>query len=396
MKNHLLFSAFISLIVSASNVSAQKNFTSAKWIKPDGSQTDILIDFRQWEGAPASIKYKISEGQPEQTLLPDQVHELRVQARTEEIYIGRTTDVAVFSDEPSISPQVVSQRKKIFLRALVLGDMNLYKYQDENDIKHYFIEKDTIWEELIYHDYYNDYEQIQTRTHHRYRTQLLRATFDCAALAEKIKKLTPSEQSLIGVVSAYNSPSCKGQLLFVEEKSKGKFQIGVRGGGTYTFNSVGFEVVLDYTGKNQFFKPQYGASVLITLPRMRGSKALLIDVVYDQQEYVTDLQVPTWVKENYLQIHLSFRHYWLKKPLMPFVNGGIMYGPALGDAELMDGWRLDYSPHAQNGFTIGGGVRWDRLEVESRLVGNQMLGLKQGGLQSSFALTVMLRCWLNK
>lgn len=395
MKNRFSPTLFIVLIFSAADMSAQKNFTPARWTKPDGSQTDILIDFRQWETMPATIRYKIAEGGSEQHLPPTQVRVLRVQADPEEIYIGRETDVAVFSDAPSESAEVARRRKVIFLRALVLGSLNLYKYHDENGIRHYFIEKDTIWEELIYHDYYTDTGQKQTRAHHRFRTQLLRATFDCAALAEQIRNLSFREKSLVGAVSDYNSSLCNGQLVFREQKARDKFQIGIRAGGAVTFNKIGFEFGSKYSGQNNYFRPKFGIGALYFLPRSLHSKALLVDLMYDQQTYETTLAVPTRIKEDFIQVHLSMRQYFQTDRIAPFVNGGLFFGFPVGEEELMEGWTYDYSPSAQAGLSLGGGARWNRLEAETRLIANHLLGIQRGGVTSSLTWIFTLGYWLN-
>lgn len=394
MKTTNLFAIATTLIFSTFATSAQNTFTPARWTKSDGTQLDILIDFKQWDASPTSIRYKTAEGQDLQELLPGQVRELRVFSNPEEIYTGRETSVAVFSKDASISAEISYQRKAIFLRALMLGSLNLYVYQDENDVRHFFIEKDTLWEELIYHHYYIDREQRQSRPHHRYKTQLLRATPDCPGLAEKIKKSSFGEKTLTGIVASYNSPPCNGQLLFREQKTKSKNQIGIRAGGSATFNKTSFVFGTKYSGKNTHFQPNYGLSALFFLPRLRGSKALIIDLLYDSQEYRTDEVKPTSVKETYWQIHISARQYWSLGILKPFMNAGFLIGFP-GNREFSKGWVHDYSPPGQTGISLGGGVRWKKLEGEVRIITNQLLSLRYSGVDSSISLSLTLCYLLN-
>lgn len=187
----------------------------------------------------------------------------------------------------------------------------------------------------------------------------------------------------------YNSALCNGQLKFREQKTKGKMQIGLRAGGSATFNKTGFEFGLKFNGKNTHFQPNYGLSALFFLPRLRGSKALVIDLLYDRQEYKTDEVIPTSLKETYWQIHVSARHYWSSGALKPFANGGFMLGFS-GKKELPKGLALDYSPPGQSGISLGGGARWKKLEGEIRLITNQLLSLKHSGIDSSVSLSFTL------
>lgn len=374
---------------------AQKNFYPAKWTKPDGTQTDILIDFRQWEITPEIIRYKLAEGAPEAQLQPNQVRELKVLANPEEIYIGRETEVAVFSKEPAPTSQLNWTRKAIFLRALVLGNLNLYKYQDEQGIRHYFIQKDTIWEELIYHQYFTDLEQKVARTHFRYRTQLLRATFDCSALSEKIKNLAFYEKTLVNIVADYNSSICGAKLLFREQKAKGKIQLGVRVGGAITFNKIGFEFGSKYNGQHQYFRSKFGISALIFQPRSLHRKALLLDIMYDEQTYETTTPVETWMKDNFIQTHLSMRQYYPIAKASFFINGGATLGVPVGEGSRIRGWTYDYSPSAQGGLSFGTGARWKRLEAETRLIANHVWGVRRGGVDASLTWIFTLCFWVN-
>lgn len=394
MKNRIYPLFFALPLCLALEVAAQKHFIPARWTQPDGTQLDIRVDFHQGDALPDVIKYKQNEGAPERDLHPVQVRELLIWTRPEEIYTGRETEVAVISKTPSATSKIERQRKAIFLRALVIGRLNLYEYLDERGIEHYFLEKDTLWEELIHHDYYVDDTRKNTRTHYGFRTPLMRATADCPALAERTKAFAFRKEGLVDLVSAYNSPTCNGRLAYRYEKPKGAFHIGLRAGGAVNFNKTGFEAGSKYAGKNTRFQPKIGISALYFLPRRIGREALLVDLLYDQQAYETTTPVPTRITENFIQIHLSVRKYYTARgAIQPFLNGGLLFGLPVGQAKRSRGWTLDYSPSAQSGASLGAGARWKHLEVETRLMANHLLGLKRGGVHSSFTwmFTLMYR-----
>lgn len=395
MKKPIFHTLFIVLMLGGTTLDAQSAFTQARWTKPGGVQQDILVEYKNWDAAPVSIRYKNREGENLRDLLPEEVQELRILTDPEEIYIGRETQVAIFSKDISISQAVRYQRKTIFLRALVLGTMNLYLYQDESNVNHYFIERDTLWDELIYHEYYTDKKQNLSRFHHRFRAQLLRATYDCPGPAEKINRMVFGEKTLTGIVMTYNSSTCNNQLRYPVpggQKRKTKFRLGLRAGGIVAMNKIEFEFGSKYSGKNTSFNPVFGIDGLFFLPR--GNKAVLLEALYDRRKYKTTLIVPTYIREDYLQTHLAVRQYWPDRPLKPFLSAGLLYGFPL-KKEISEGWTVDYSPPGQSGVSFGGGVRWNKVEVETRFIMDQLLSLKRGGVSSSLGASFSVGYWIN-
>ncbi|MCC7466089.1 MAG: hypothetical protein IT261_07465 [Saprospiraceae bacterium] len=373
---------------------AQQRFTPATWIQPDGTAKDILIRFGQWETAPTSITYKINESAPEQELFPSQVRALHVKSQSEERYIGRETQVAVFSKDPSATNAVNRIPKSIFLRTLVEGDLSLFQYRDEDRIAHYFIQTDTSWEELIYHTYYADWEQKITRPHTRYQTSLLRATFDCPALAEKIRTQPPGEHAFRQIVMAYHKSPCTGALVFKETRAKGKLRFGLRAGGAFNFNQTGFEYAVPYSGNHTFWQPRLFAGFQYFLPRRNYTRSVMLEASYDQQAYETTDPVPTRITQNYIQAHLSVRRYYTTGEVHPFINGGLVFGAPTESANLSRGWPRDYSPSFQFGISAGAGLRKSRWELETRWLSQQVPGPASKGVTLSLTGLLTLAYWI--
>lgn len=373
---------------------AQQPYTPATWIQPDGTSQDILIQFGQWEIVPPFIRYKVNETAPVQELIPAQVRALHVKSQPEERYIGRETPVAIFSKDPSATNAVERSNQSIFLRTLVEGDLSLFQYRDNDRIAHYFIQTDTSWEELIYHTYFADWEQKITRNHTRYQTALLRATFDCPALAEKIRRLAPGEHGFKQIVAAYHKSPCPGTIRFKETRAKGKLHFGLRAGGSFNFNQAGFDFAVRYSGNHTFWQPRGFVGIQYFLPRRNYTRSMLLEASYDQQAYETTDPVPTRVTQNYIQAHLSVRRYYTSGKVHPFINGGLVLGGAPESAKRSRGWVLDYSPTFQLGISAGAGLRLNRWELETRWLSQQIPGPVSKGVRRSFTGLLTLAYWL--
>jgi hypothetical protein len=382
------------LVIFHISVNAQSRFVPALWTKPDGTQSNILIAFGQWNITPRQIKYKNSEDAQERALTPVQVQSLHVYAQKEERYLGKEVNLAIFSKDPSENSTFFQEKKSVFLRTLVEGKLSLHSYVDENRIAHFFIQTDTSWEELIFHSFYTDQSQQTTRQHTKYQTSLLRATLDCPALANRIRQLPSGERSFIQIVTAYNTAPCPGALTFKEAQTKGKLMVGFRVGASYTYNQTSFDYSRPYSGQYSFFQPKVGLGIHYTLPRRNGKRAMLLELFYDQQAYETNVPVPSRITQNYVQSCLSFRRYFGAKTIKSFINAGLLFGVPTGKAQRTYGWPLDYSPASQSGISIGAGVRRTRWELEARLNGHHFLGLDKKGVKHSVAGMLSFAVWL--
>jgi len=373
---------------------AQQRYTPATWIQPDGTSQDILIQFGQWEVSPTVIRYKVNETAPVQELIPAQVRALHVKSRTEERYIGRETPVAIFSKDASATSAVERNNQSIFLRTLVEGDLSLFLYRDNDRIAHYFIQTDTSWEELIYHPYFADWEQKIARNHTRYQTVLLRATFDCPALAEQIRRIAPGEHGFKQIVTAYHKSPCPGALVFKETRAKGTLRFGLRAGGSFNFNQTGFEYAVPYSGNHIFWQPRAFAGFQYFLPRRNYTRSVLLEASYDQQAYETTDPVSSRVTQNYIQAHLTVRRYYTSGKVHPFINGGLVFGAPTESAKRSRGWPRDYSPSFQFGVSAGAGLRLNRWELETRWLSQQVPGPASGGVALSITGLLTLAYWL--
>lgn len=382
MKN--ILAQLLALFCCITGVAAQKHYVSAIWTRPDGAQTEILIDFQQWETTPERIFYKRAATATEEALLPADVRLLQVKSPREEFYIGLETELAVFSKTPSANREIQRRQKPIFLRTLIAGTLSLYKYREENGVSHYFIKNDTLLEELIYHEYYVDEQQNSTRKHQMFRRQLLRATYDCPKIAKQIQTFRLSEQALKHIILQYNSATCKGRLDYQEEKTKGDLQFLVRAGGALTVNETQYQ---KSSGRNTVLQPKFGLSAQYVLPRELQRKALLLDVLYDPQVYETSQLIVSRIEKNFLQFHVSLRQYFPTRTVAPFINGGIFIAMPVGKTTIRaNSWIRDYSPVNQSGLGFGGGIRWKQLELEIRLTANQLFGAVSGDVTSSIGV----------
>jgi hypothetical protein len=114
----------------------------------------------------------------------------------------------------------------VFVKALVVGLVSLYYFQDSTGRDHYFIDKNNVnLAELVHRRTYKrvflnardtmqfSVEQVENNG---FRTQLLHNLGDCASIQlNDFSKLSYAEEDLVGIIRKYDL--CKGKLLYVEK-----------------------------------------------------------------------------------------------------------------------------------------------------------------------------------
>lgn len=140
----------------------------------------------------------------------------------------KTTDFR--SLESTMSPKL--QKRTLFLTALVLGEVDLFKYTDENNKKHFFIRQANIVKELSFIRFSSNGKAAEL---HGYKNQLEVLTKDCPTFAKK--KFSFNEVSLKRTIKSYNE--CVNSLDFVKQKPKGKWVFAPHIG--YSLNNLKYD-----------------------------------------------------------------------------------------------------------------------------------------------------------
>lgn len=104
--------------------------------------------------------------------------------------------------------QADSAPQKLFMNVLVKGRANIYSYRDSHSLDHYYLQKDTLFMELVQHKR----EQIDPRTgrihlvnSNVFRGILNMAFTDCASFsASQMEQVKLLHRDLINITSKYN------------------------------------------------------------------------------------------------------------------------------------------------------------------------------------------------
>lgn len=176
----------------------------------------------------------------------------------------------------------------LFLQCLILGDVSLYGFIDDQLYKFYYIKTDELgFRELKYGNEirYSEEKGSYMKTHNRYVGTLKLATQSCPDLAQRIDKLKFSELGVIEILRDYHYCINRNFAEMTSaEKRKGKFGASVLTGTNFIVNER--EDNTDYRGKPGF---EIGVFINYIIPnsRNRYSAELGYLISYYNQEQIS-------------------------------------------------------------------------------------------------------------
>jgi len=190
------------LLLIVANSYAQTNFVKGQVTLNDGSVLTGLIDYRDWKRTPNQIAFKNSVTSDLISYKPEQLMSFSVQ---DDKYISRLVMLDVteqriqkmdFRDEAKL------KEKHIFLNVLVVGEIDLYAYQDMR--QHLFVMKNNDkMRELIYRKKLAK-NNVDIFEYKKYIGQLKLLTKDCESV--KINdKINFKRQAIAKVIREYNN-----------------------------------------------------------------------------------------------------------------------------------------------------------------------------------------------
>ena len=116
----------------------------------------------------------------------------------------------------SESKEILWGEKTVFLRTLLLGQLNLYEYVDETLKLHFFTKKDNVYDELINLKYKKEGKIAEIN---KYKNQLKILMQDCRDMFEPINKTKFRKEAIQSVIKDYHQ--CKNQsILYIHKKEK--------------------------------------------------------------------------------------------------------------------------------------------------------------------------------
>jgi len=221
------------LLVLNVHCSAQIGFQKGYFIDTSGKKIDCLIKNVDWENNPYKFEYKSSEKAEVSIATIDDVTEFAV---PNEIRFIRQS---VLIDRSSRNLNGISsvqqpdfQKETIFLRVVVEGKANLFRFRDSNNEKYFFSSESFNVEQLIYKKYLVPGGRIGTNNTFR---QQLRNALQCEDIEIKdMKSLPYRRKDLQKVFVTYNQCEKADFVNWEATKdSTGSFLLTIRSGVNY-------------------------------------------------------------------------------------------------------------------------------------------------------------------
>lgn len=212
------------------------------------------------------------------------------------------------------SKEIIYEEEQVFLRVIILGEINLYEYRDRNKKRHLAVsnEKGEI-EDLIEIFYKKDKGIVKIS---KYKNQLKRILYDCKLCYPQIDKTELTKRSLINLIKVYHD-NLNLQPKYIAKKEKTKLNISILGGISMT-NHIVEGAKLGNQSNNMSFEVQLEG----IFPRYNRSWSFLTGIGY--RSYNADLSIFNKEVEqlDYIRINLGLKKIVWNENLKVNFNGG--------------------------------------------------------------------------
>jgi len=149
LKSVLIVAAFISHGICCAQIKFEKGY----FIDTDGKRTECLARNVDWAFNPSFFDYKIDANSPRLRKNVNEVREFAIEHRVKyiaaKVRIDRSSD-AMDDNEISISFNPEWKDERIFLKAMVEGDVSLYSYEEQHFLRFFYRIKTGALEQLVY------------------------------------------------------------------------------------------------------------------------------------------------------------------------------------------------------------------------------------------------------
>lgn len=360
----LLFTTMFT-VISCISLKAQKEFMSGYIVNNTGDTIRGQIDNQKWATSPLKITFKNNNHEVKYELKDIQSFVINDQVT----YVRKaiTLDITPhqFGSLLDSYDRIVVDTT-LFLKQLVKGRLNLYYLQDNNQKKHFFVEKlNEPIKELIDHHFLKTINNNTYNVHHDiYNNQLYELCEDCSDNSGKVFKYLYRDADLIPLVIKYNIYFGDNKPVEVSKKEKFKTTL-------YAQASIGtFGYSIDNSA-NQFNKAgltagSLGLAGLFEIPSKRNKFGIKVDLLYNfYQEDVklfNGYQIPT--NTSYLGAYIGPQYSFYKnvpKKVDVYLNAGVSLEMRLAQKSQ----DLIYQGMGNTmGFKVGLGTILNRMSLE--------------------------------
>lgn len=362
----ILFIAFNSFMIIA-----QKNYVKGYIVKPGNDTITGYINYLGWEVNPDYILFKENLNSIPVKYFPFQLEQFSV---NNEYYYSKIISYNISPGDINKlqnSPKPLLKRDTLFLQLYLDGVAKLYYYKDNNLNNHFFIEMDTIFEELIYLKYYQSTDLINENL--KYKGQLNYYFRDCPDILQRLNQIGYNERDIIQLFKLYNI--CRNVNITYQKRSeKLKFEFAALGGISVTslyFNGYGYDD-LEYAKFKNSTNLTIGTAFNLVFPGNLDRLVISNELFY--KSYNFNVEHERWYRIVNIKFDVSYmRLNNIVKYKFPFQS----YEPFLGI-----GISNSYAIRAESSKTVNNSVT-PTLEEEKRKALESYKKYEQGYLLST-------------
>lgn len=336
---YFFFRLFLFACVTSS---AQVQFVSGYFISNDGQKIDCQIKNEDWRDNPSSFEYKLSENSQIEIGAISTVKEFgilnNIKYERYSVKIDKSSD-RISELTSSKTPKFIEEI--LFLKVMVEGEANLYRYNKKNFKRFFFKIKNEPVLPLIYKKY-----RIGSKigANERFKQQLISALV-CGNTSNSIaESVSYKDGDLERYFIAYNDECGSTESKIYNEENgnkKSELNLSVKVGVTNSKFSI--ERNLSFPTSNitsnysvdfgKKINPRFGLELELILPIDNNKWAIFIDPSYQRYSSKTDgigilttveYETKANVYYNTVELPFGFRYYlYLSKKSRLFANASI-------------------------------------------------------------------------
>lgn len=289
-----------------------------------------MIDNRNWVKNPDAVRFKTSEMGEITTFRPLDVLGFTVSNEYYKSAIIEYETSMQGTNSLKFSADAQMAIDTVFLQALVVGKKTLYRYEDPNGRKSYFIDNNGK-PELLYQKSYLKYDElgkIRIVSNNRYINQLKIYLGECPQLKRKTEKTPYKNNKIVSLFKEYYRCS-KTDPEYVKNKDRFRIETGVIAGISrtkLTFGGIATPhlVLSDF---NISYNPAGGVFFDLIFPRLNGKLSVYNEIFYSA--YETSGHYEDVISDNeYLKIDSRFAFSYLK------INNTLQYKYPIGKLKI--------------------------------------------------------------
>lgn len=375
-------SLFFLITFFTFNVNAQISFQEGYYIDNLDNKINCLIKNVDKRNNPTEFEYRLSEDSEIKITTIKYVKEFGFYNLSK--YVRATVDIDNSQkDTKGIGkdkyPVFVS--KTLFLKVLLEGKANLYKYEERSSEKFFYSIDGSKIEQLVYKIYYykdekNSYD-YRIAKNNNFRNQIWIA-LKCPTISmNKLKNLEYKKMDLKDVFTEYNTCTESKNIDYDKKPKKNLFNLTLRPGLNISSLKViesrfgKFDREIDFGYQSTF---RFGIEAEVIVPFNRNKWALFFEPVYQSYKSETEQEnemLNGTASANYtsIELNIGIRHYiFINDKAKIFLNGGYMHDRIVNsEIDFSFAENPEIRPSGNIAFGVGFNYN-DRYSFEARYI----------------------------